>query len=58
MTNIEIKITGGGNPHEVAAALRQIAEDIDIGNYVNRLELKGEVEWEDGNLFTTITEEI
>lgn len=58
MTNIEIKITGGGNPHEVAAALKQIAIDIDQGDYIDRLELKGECEWEDGNLFITITEEI
>lgn len=57
MESIEIKITGGGKPAEVVAALRQIADDIEVGNYVNALNNKGECEWEDSNLMTTITED-
>lgn len=58
MVNIELKITGGGKPKDVAAALRQIAIDIESGYHIFQLENKGECEWEDSNLFTTITEEI
>lgn len=56
--NIDIKITGGGNPQEVAAALRQVADDIAQGNHINSINEKGECEWEDPCLMTVITEEI
>lgn len=53
---LDIKITGGGTAAEIAGALRQIAEDIELGSYINSLNEKGECEWEDSALFTTITE--
>lgn len=56
--NIDINITGGGKPAEVAAALRQIAKEIEAGEHVERIQTHGKSEWEDTNLFTTITEEI
>lgn len=55
--NIEIKITGGGSPKKVAQALRDVAEEIEKGEYKQRLKEKGECEWEDNELFTRITKE-
>lgn len=56
--NIDIKITGGGNPQEVAAALRQIAEEVDNGTYIQNVGAYGKWECEDPCLFTEISEEI
>lgn len=52
----EIKITGGGTPKEVVAALRVIANQIENLDYLDGLAEKGEVEWEDSVLFTEIKE--
>lgn len=55
--NIEIKITGGGSPKKVAQALRDVAQEIEKGEYKESLKTKGECEWEDKELFTKITKE-
>lgn len=51
-----IKITGSGTNEQIAASLRAIADDIEIGAHVDNIEEKGEVEWEDAILFTEISE--
>lgn len=55
---LDIKITGSGNKYEIAAALKQIALDIENDIHVAAIEEKGISEWEDSSLFTTIQEEI
>lgn len=56
--SIEIKISGSGNPQEVAAALRQVADDIIQGGYIDSINKKGSCIWEDPYLLTEILEEI
>lgn len=53
---LNIKISGGGTAAEIAGALRSIAETIEAGDHITPIETKGECEWEDSSLFTTITE--
>ena len=55
---LDIQIKGGGTASEIAAALRSIADDVESGTHLQSLTTKGECEWEDSSLFTTITEAI
>ena len=55
--NIDIRITGSGDPNSVAQNLRDIANLLEGGWYKKDVIDKGEYEGEDSNLFTTITEE-
>lgn len=54
--NIDLKITGGGDTREVAAALRQIAIEIESGIHNNTIESDGEVTIEDGFLLAELSE--
>ncbi len=57
--NIELTITGGGNTKEVAAALRQIASDIEFDEDLHEdIESKGKYTIEDGTLLAEISESI
>ena len=56
--NIELKITGSGDNKEVAAALRQIASEIESGEHNDTLETKGECTIEDGTLLAELSESI
>lgn len=56
--NLNIKITGGGTAAEIAGALRQIAQELENGEHIVKVEGIGECEWEDSTLITTITEGI
>ena len=56
--NIELTIRGGGNTKEVAAALRQIASEIESGEHNERIESKGGCTVEDGTLLAEISESI
>lgn len=55
-TEYEIKITGSGTSANLAKKLRRIADDIEQGNHINAIDEKGEAEWEDSDLMTTISE--
>jgi hypothetical protein len=43
---IEIKITGSGTAQEVVTQLRQIADDVEVGNYINALNEDNICVWE------------
>ena len=55
--NYEIKITGGGTAKEIADALKQIAENIQVAIDNNQEEIIDGASWEDPTLMTEINAE-
>jgi hypothetical protein len=54
--NIQITITGEGTAEEIAVALKQVSNDLEIGNYLDTVREKGVVEFEDSTLLTKLEE--
>lgn len=54
--NYEIRISGSGTNENLAASLRQIADDVAQGNHINSIESYGKCHWEDPELYTEIEE--
>ena len=53
---IEIKVTGSGTSEHVANALRSIADSLELGDHVVKLNGTGKCNWEGPTLMTVITE--
>jgi hypothetical protein len=54
---LEIKITGGGTAEEIANSLETIAKELRNGDHLETINKGRDVEWEDKNLMTEISED-